>query len=186
MTRGLESPPLVVRERCSAGPERPCRIRVIVRAAGNQKTERTRTPSIMRACRVVMIGVEDFKGVEAGLSKRRNPVVDLSSRRVRERDEPTGAVDDRNDACDRRPGSWHERGTIPSEPAFERLSRILDVPGCDHRARDLRPANRPGGPEPRFRDERLDVDRHPQRRKPRSDRFDSRQPRRTLPGQKID
>src|SRR5688500_11682403 len=139
---GVQPFPLPRGQRRRAWLEPVSRIAMEIRAAGHEQFELTRHSCVSRDGARVMVGGVDLDGVETGFAERRKARVHLASPRVGQRGKTAGVMEDCNDILEWRARPFDERRTATTEPSIERLPRVGDVSGINHRARHLRTPDR--------------------------------------------
>ena len=87
--------------------------------------------------------MKHFHGVEPRVGERWNSRIEAKLPGMCERRDPAGVVNDLDDRFRRRAFARDEAGPSAAEPAIEGLLRARHMSGVDHRARDLRPPDRP-------------------------------------------
>ena len=150
------------------------RIAVKIRTARDEQLEARGEVAVPVRRGLVVIGMIGLERIETCGAVCGNPLVDGGLSRVRERGEAAGAVHQRNDLLWRRTAARHKRRTSGGQPAVERLTRVRDITGRDHRARDLRTSHGPPSVFARLRDQRTDVDGHAELREQTGDGFHAR------------
>ena len=128
----------------------------------------------------VVIRVKELDRVKPGFHVCGNTGIDVRLSGMSHRHETARRMHDVDHLAGRRTAARNERRTTGCQPAIKGLARVNDIPGGDHRPRDLRPPHGTSALFAGLHHYRCNVDRHPELRQPRAERFDACDPLATL------